>query len=230
MKNNSAYLVLATLVLSLVLLPYNAFSETNTENLATITIYASVFDCTYGNPIPNVKVTLSDPLTDSEIESAITDEKGTLMVWFVERLQESEDPAKKASNVEFELEKPGSECLVREVDEYLLTSSEFEATIEKEFCMKGCYRDWELYENIQFPNYAKSDCDSLYGLSRTRKCSESEVGKRLSPICTISWTAGNIEYKRECALICSGEYEYQRWVDLRCSKVIRESAPEESNQ
>lgn len=223
----SFLIMLAIIATGLATLPHYAFSDNDVENLVTITTYISVFDCTHGNPIPNVRVTLSDPLTESRIKSETTDSDGNLMTWFVENLKEGEDPAKKAKNVSVELEKPGSECLVRKFDEYLLTSSEFEATIEKEFCMKGCYKDWELYENITFPSYAQHECGDLLGLSQTRKCSEFEVGKRISPVCTITWSVGEIEYRRECALICSGGYGYQHWVDLRCSEVFRKQSPEE---
>ena len=201
---------------------YSAFSNEDGENVVIVTIYISVFDCEHGNAVPNVEVTLTDPLTGSEINSGTTDSDGKLMTWFVANLRKGEDAQKRALNTTIELSKPGSECVVRKFDEYVFTSTEFEATIEKDFCMKGCYKDWELYKEIDFPEDAMNGCVSLLRLSQERKCSESEVGKRISPPCTVSWNVGRAKLKRECALICSGGYGYQNWVDLRCGNSFRE--------
>ncbi len=194
---------------------------------AMITIYFSLFDCEHGNPVPHVNVTISNPLTGDVIKAGETDSDGKLMLWYEEELLKGDDPVTKAEITEIELDKPGSDCLVRDFDEYEVTESEYEATIEKEYCMKNCYEDWERYEDINVPGYAKNECLELLQLSQTRKCDESEEGKRLSPPCFITWQIGDTTYKRECALICSGGYGYQRWVDLRCSDEFKVEGTEE---
>lgn len=206
--------------------PQTAYSDDEVKRTVIITIYISAFDCTHGNAIPNVNVTLLDPLTEQVIKSGKTGPEGKLMIWYTKELESDEDAESEAFNTTVELDKPGSDCLVREFDEYCASSGEFHATIERDYCMKGCYKDWKLYQEVSFPGYAENNCPGLFQLSQTRKCSESEVGKRLSPPCTISWKVDDVTYKRECALICSGGYGYQHWVDLRCSEVYQEGITE----
>lgn len=222
-------IIISMLGTSFLCFSFNAFPDDDVSNPATITIFISVFDCEHGNAIPNVDVTLSNPLSGSEIKSATTDSDGKLMVWFEDSLEGDEDPEEKALNTDIELEKPGSEYLVREFDEYVLTSNEFEATIEKDFCMKGVYKDWKLYESINFPNYAENNCTNLQQIAQRRRCSEAEVGKRISPPCTISWQAGDTQWKRECALICTNKSGYQHLIELRCSEAFQEEDVEEEN-
>ncbi len=134
---------------------------------------------------------------------------------------ENEDPktlgTQKALNTVVEIEKPSSECFAREVDSYLVISTEFEVIIEKDFCMKGCYKNWRSYKNIKIPENAVNKCTGLLELTHSGECTVGDVGKRISLICSISWSQGSTRWKRECALICSGGYGYQNQVDLRCS-------------
>ena len=226
-------LIIGLLGINFIFINLNAFpdEEKPVINPATITIHISVFDCEHGNGTPNVKVTLREPLTGSIIKSATTDSKGKLMIWYETILEDGETPEEVALNTDIELQKLGSECLVRKTDEYTLTSSRYEATIEKEFCMKGCYKEWELFENITFPETASSNCYELQEMSKTRKCTDGEVGKRISPVCHISWTEGDKVWKRECALICSvGSSNYEHWVELRCSKAFSKPLPERGSK
>ncbi|MFP3953716.1 MAG: hypothetical protein ACLFVS_06295 [Candidatus Acetothermia bacterium] len=238
MKKLSIFLlVLGLIAIGAFSLSPIAFSEDTDEveettqepvfDTAMITIYISAFDCVHGNPVPYVDVTISNPLTGDEIQSGKTDSNGNLMLWYEEDLLEGEDPVTKAQITDIELDKPGSECIVRDFGEYVVTDSDNSATIEKEYCLKNCYDDWKIYDDVDFPGYAKDECPDLLQVSQTRKCDESEEGKRLSPPCFITWQIGDTLYKRECALICSGGYGYQRWVDLRCSEEFQVEATDE---
>lgn len=224
-------IIIGVLVTSLVGFSFDAFPADNSSDSAIITIHVSVFDCAHGNAIPNVDVTLSDSLSGREIKSGTTDSDGELMIWFEANLEEDQKPKDKALNTNIKLEKPGSEYLIREVDEYVLTESDFEATIEKDFCMKGVYKGWKPYDSINFPGYAKNDCRDLQQMARRRRCSNAEAGKRISPTCTVSWQTGENYWKqRECALICTNESGYQHLIELRCSEVFKEKvATKEGN-